>query len=152
MHSLRSGQFPLYIDDLSSGSPSNMRHIDDVTFGENEMRQIAIKRIYEPAAREDGFRVLVDRVWPGGVSKEEAAVDHWAKDIAPSTQLRKWFGHDPARWAEFKERYRAELDERKDQLHELLAIGGNQPLTLVFSAKDVDHNQAVVLKEVLEGM
>ncbi len=93
--------------------------------------------------------MLVDRVWPRGVSREKAAVDLWMKEIGPSTELRKWFGHDPERWDEFRKRYRAELVERADLLDELRRHAGKGPLTLVFSAKDEEHNQAVALKEVL---
>ena len=108
-----------------------------------------VKRIYEPAAHEDGVRVLVDRVWPRGVSKSKARIDTWMKEIGPSTELRKWFGHDPARWTEFRRRYRIELTERGTLLKELRAIARNGPLTLVYSAKDEHHNQAVVLRERL---
>jgi uncharacterized protein YeaO (DUF488 family) len=100
------------------------------------MPRIAIKRIYDPPAEEDGFRVLVDRVWPRGISKKDAAIDHWAKDIAPSTELRKWFNHDPARWNEFQERYRQELENRISTLRQepvaesgALAIG--RPFRLI---------------------
>lgn len=116
------------------------------------MTRVAIKRIYDRPEPRDGFRVLVDRVWPRGISKQKAAIDHWAKDVAPSNELRKWFGHDPARWNEFKHRYRAELDKEADRLHALVEMAGGKPLTLVFSAKDTDHNQAVVLRDVLEHM
>ncbi len=112
-------------------------------------RRIAIKRIYEPAQKEDGARILVDRVWPRGLSKDAAAVDHWARDLAPSTALRKWFGHDPAKWDEFQRRYREELEDRASELNELIDAHGDGPMTLLFGAKDVEHNQAVVLKDVL---
>jgi uncharacterized protein YeaO (DUF488 family) len=116
------------------------------------MPRIAIKRIYDPPAEEDGFRVLVDRVWPRGISKKDAAIDHWAKDIAPSTELRKWFNHDPARWNEFQERYRQELENRISTLRQLAEKDGDRRVTLLFSAKNTEHNQAVVLKGVLERM
>jgi uncharacterized protein YeaO (DUF488 family) len=116
------------------------------------MPRIAIKRIYDPPAPEDGFRVLVDRVWPRGMSKKEAAIDHWAKDIGPSTELRKWFNHDPARWREFRERYQGELKDRVSDLRQLLTECGRRRMTLLFSAKDTEHNQAVVLKDVLEKL
>lgn len=116
------------------------------------MPRIAIKRIYDAPAQEDGFRVLVDRVWPRGVSKKDAAIDLWAKDIGPSTELRKWFNHDPARWPEFRKRYQGELTDRIADLRQLLKECGRRPMTLLFSAKDTEHNQAVVLKDVLEGM
>jgi uncharacterized protein YeaO (DUF488 family) len=116
------------------------------------MSCIAIKRIYDPSSTQDGFRVLVDRVWPRGISKKEAAVDHWAKDIALSTALRKWFNHNPARWTEFQKRYRQELKSQIPPLRHLLEKRGRRRMTLLFSAKDTEHNQAVVLKDVLEPM
>jgi uncharacterized protein YeaO (DUF488 family) len=113
--------------------------------------RIAIKRVYEAPEKADGFRVLVDRVWPRGVSKEKAAVDLWMKEIGPSADLRKWFGHRPERWDEFRKRYRDELKDKRDLLDELRAHAGKGRLTLVYSAKDEAHNQAVVIREVLEG-
>lgn len=115
------------------------------------MRDIGIKRVYSQADKSDGFRVLVDRVWPRGMTKEEAAVDLWMKDIGPSTELRKWFDHKVERWEEFRTRYRAELKGKADLLKELREHGSRQALTLVYSAHDEAHNQAVVIKEVLEG-
>lgn len=116
------------------------------------MPDIRIKRAYEPASPADGFRVLVDRIWPRGVAKAEAALDEWAKDLAPSVGLRKWFGHDPARWDGFQERYRAELAQQTSKLSELRALAVKRKLTLVYGAKDTAHNQAVVLQQVLEKM
>ena len=110
-----------------------------------------IKRIYKPVAKSDGFRVLVERLWPRGVTKAKAALHNWLKDIAPSQDLRKWYGHDLARWAEFRERYRAELAEKQDLLDQLCALHGRGPVTLVFAAKDEQHSSAAVLKDVLEG-
>ena len=113
--------------------------------------RIAIKRVYLPPHGDDGKRVLVDRLWPRGVSKHGAAVDVWLKDIAPSARLRKWFGHDPARWDEFRRRYRAELtdnDEAVAQLRELIKAGH---VTLLYGAHDEDHNQARVLLELMKG-
>ena len=115
------------------------------------MGNIGTKRIYDAPAQTDGFRVLVDRVWPRGVTKEKAAIDLWMKDVGPSTQLRKWFGHDPRRWDEFRRRYRAELDDRTDPLEELRGHAAKGRLTLVFSARDEEHNQAVALKQFLGG-
>jgi uncharacterized protein YeaO (DUF488 family) len=112
---------------------------------------IPIKRVYDAPEKSDGFRVLVDRVWPRGVSKQKAAVDLWMKEIGPSTELRKWFGHDPARWHEFRKRYHDELKEKRDLLDELRAHAEKGTLTLVYSARDEAHNQAVVLREVLQG-
>jgi len=115
------------------------------------MHAITIKRVYDGAEKSDGFRVLVDRVWPRGMKKEEAAVDLWMKEIGPSTELRKWFGHEPERWQEFRERFRAELKDKTDLLDELRAHARRQALTLVYSARDEEHNQAVVIQETLEG-
>lgn len=115
------------------------------------MGRIRIKRVYETAADDDGFRVLVDRVWPRGVTKEKAAVDLWLKHIGPSTALRKWFGHELLRWDEFRSRYRLELAARPALVDELRGHAAVGPLTLVYSAHDEVHNQVVVLKEFLEG-
>jgi len=111
-----------------------------------------IKRAYETATAEDGYRVLVDRLWPRGVAKAEAKIDRWRKEIAPSTALRKWFGHDPARWPEFKRRYFAELEAQRESIDELRTQAANKTVTLVFGAKDTNHNQAVALKEYLEPL
>lgn len=116
------------------------------------MARFVIKRIYDPPTPADGFRVLVDRVWPRGVLKDGAAIDLWAKEIAPSAELRKWFGHDPAKWEGFRARYRAELAARSDALGDLLARCGDGTVTLLYGARDREHNQAVVLKEVLEDV
>jgi uncharacterized protein YeaO (DUF488 family) len=111
--------------------------------------QIELKRVYEPASRGDGTRILVDRLWPRGLRKEDAAIDHWLKDLAPSTALRKWFGHDVGRWAEFRKRYRAELAEHPEALAELRSLALKGPITLLFAAHDEVHNNAVVLRELL---
>lgn len=113
--------------------------------------KISIKRAYEDPAAGDGYRVLVDRVWPRGRSKETLALAQWARDIAPSAELRQWFGHDPQRWDVFQQRYRAELEDevQQERLHSLLTDAAGQPLTLVYGAKDEEHNQAVVLRDVL---
>ncbi len=113
------------------------------------MVQVQLKRIYEPPQKSDGYRVLVDRVWPRGLSKDAAQIDIWMKDIAPSTALRKWFNHDPARWVGFQDKYRAELRELGDKLDELRARAKKEPVTLLYGAKDTEHNQAVVLRDVL---
>ena len=115
---------------------------------------IKLKRVYEPAARGDGTRVLVDRVWPRGVTKDAARVVEWMKELGPSDALRKSFNHDPARWAEFRNRYRRELRSAyaQQKLGELAAAARGHTLTLVYSARDETHNQAVVLREVLEQM
>jgi uncharacterized protein YeaO (DUF488 family) len=112
---------------------------------------IRLKRAYEAPAANDGARVLVDRLWPRGVKKADAAIDLWMKDIAPSTELRRWFGHDPARWPEFRRCYAAELREHPDRLEELRDMARRGPLTLVFGARDEAHNDAVVLREMLLG-
>lgn len=109
-----------------------------------------IKRIYEEAEKSDGYRVLVDRVRPRGISKERAHLDEWDKDIAPSTELRKWFGHVPERFQEFAKRYREELSHKVNDLERLRAIDKKQNLTLLYSAHDTKFNQAVVLLEVLK--
>lgn len=110
---------------------------------------LQLKRAYEPRVPEDGVRILIDRLWPRGVSKEKAALDEWMKDIAPSTELRQWFGHDPERWAEFQRRYQAELSKHTDELDRIRALAKKQTVTLIYSAHDEEHNDAVVLKEVL---
>lgn len=109
---------------------------------------ISIKRIYEPAGPSDGTRVLVDRLWPRGMRKEDAPFDLWLKDIAPSTDLRHWFNHEPERWDEFKRRYRAELTDNP-ALAELKALVAKGQTTLLYGAHDEQHNQAVVLAEYL---
>lgn len=116
------------------------------------MSRITTKRIYDTVSADDGLRVLVDGVWPRGVSKRDAKIDSWAKGIAPSTELRKWFRHDPAKWDEFRKRYARELEAQTAELERLLEEAGDGPLTLLFGAKDTRHNQAVVLKEALERM
>lgn len=110
-----------------------------------------IKRAFEDPARDDGVRILVDRIWPRGVSKATARIDQWRKEIAPSTALRKWFGHDPARWAEFKRRYFAELETQRESLDDVRAIAKQKTVTLIYSAKDTEHNQAVALHEYLKS-
>ncbi|HEY9521495.1 MAG TPA: DUF488 domain-containing protein [Methyloceanibacter sp.] len=112
---------------------------------------IRLKRAYEPPAANDGVRILVDRLWPRGVRKANAAINQWMKDIAPSTALRKWFGHDPARWEEFRRRYVEELGEHPEQLTRLRTLAREGRITLVYSAHDEQHNDAVVLRGVLLG-
>ena len=112
------------------------------------MTRLRLKRVYEAPGEDDGVRVLVDRLWPRGLSKEKAALDVWAKEIAPSTELRKWFGHEPARWAEFQQRYAAELDANAAAVDALLAqLDDDRPVTLVYGARDTEHNGAVVLRD-----
>ena len=114
-------------------------------------RNIKLKRAYDYPLAEDGTRILIDRLWPRGVRKADAAIDQWVKDIAPSTGLRKWFGHDPARWHEFRRRYSEEIHRRRDRLDELRTLAQKGRVTLVFAARDEVHNDAVVLREVLLG-
>jgi uncharacterized protein YeaO (DUF488 family) len=111
---------------------------------------VGIKRVYEPPAPTDGYRILVDRLWPRGVTHEAAHIDEWVPDLGPSSELRRWFGHDPARFDEFRRRYTAELATNKAKLAELRRRARARPLTLVYSAHDTEHNDAVVLAEVLE--
>jgi uncharacterized protein YeaO (DUF488 family) len=110
-----------------------------------------IKRVYELPDKEDGVRILVDRLWPRGLTKAKASVDLWLKDVAPSTELRKWFGHDPAKWTEFKTRYRAELRENDEQVKLLKGEIAKGMVTLVYGARDEEHNEAVVLQEFLSS-
>ncbi len=114
------------------------------------MKTIHIKRAYEPYARTDGYRVLVDRVWPRGVSKDALHCDLWAKELAPSAALRTWFGHDPKRWEGFRERYLSELraSDARDRIAQIVHDAEGRTITLVFGAKDVEHNQAVVLERL----
>lgn len=114
--------------------------------------RIRLKRVFDPPEPEDGSRVLVERLWPRGLSKERARLDLWLKQIAPSTELRMWFSHDPAKWAEFQRRYRAELVKNTEAVAQLLHLIGKGPVTLVYAAADVQHNSAVVLKRFLEGV
>ena len=110
---------------------------------------VQLKRAYEPAAADDGVRVLVDRLWPRGVSKDHAAVDLWMKDLAPSTALRQWFNHDPARWAEFQARYGAEVLQQPALFQQLQGLAQQGRITLVYAARDTAHNDAVVLRSLL---
>ena len=110
---------------------------------------IKLKRVYESADEADGKRILVERLWPRGLTKEKAQVDLWMKDVAPSTALRKWFDHDPAKWTEFQKRYRAELEDNSEQVAQLTEAIGKRKTTLVYGAKDEEHNAAIVLLEFL---
>lgn len=112
---------------------------------------VRLKRAYEPVDNEDGTRILVDRLWPRGVSKVDAALDQWMKEVAPSTELRKWFGHDPDRWEEFRRRYSAELHQNPELLSQLRSLARRGPITLVYSAHDEVHNDAIVLRNVILG-
>jgi len=119
--------------------------MNDKISGQN----VKLKRAYENPSADDGTRILIDRLWPRGIKKTDAAIDRWMKEIAPSTELRKWFGHDPARWDEFRRRYSAELREHRDELDRLSDLAHKGVVTLVYSAHDQEHNDAVVLREIL---
>jgi uncharacterized protein YeaO (DUF488 family) len=112
---------------------------------------IAIKRVYEPAAKSDGRRVLVDRLWPRGLKKEDAALDAWAKELAPSSALRRWFGHDPTRWNAFRHRYASELDSAAEYWRPLAEEAARHNVTLLFGTHDEEHNNAVALKAYLDA-
>lgn len=112
---------------------------------------IQTKRAYDRASKDDGERILVERLWPRGVKKEELRLDRWIKDIAPSTALRQWFQHDPAKWGEFRRRYFRELEKHSDAWRPLLALSRRGRVTLVYSAHDTEHNNAVALKEFLQA-
>ena len=111
---------------------------------------VKTKRVYDTAAPGDGQRILVDRLWPRGIRKEEAKIDEWLKDIAPSTELRKWFSHDPAKWPEFKKRYITELKKKSGLMEQMRAEAKKGTITLLFAAGDIEHDNAVVLKELIE--
>jgi uncharacterized protein YeaO (DUF488 family) len=111
---------------------------------------IQVKRVYEPAEPGDGARFMVERLWPRGMKKAALEMEGWLKDVAPSTELRQWFGHDPARWAEFQRRYGAELDAAPDAWAPLVAAARHGPVTLLYSARDTEHNAALALRDYLE--
>lgn len=115
---------------------------------------ISVKRAYDPPQAKDGRRILVDRVWPRGVTKDELRLDGWYRDLAPSTELRKWFGHDPERWPEFQKRYEAELRRAgmRERLSELAAMAKRTKVTLLYGARDEEHNQAIVLRDYLKKL
>ncbi|TMG32562.1 MAG: DUF488 family protein [Chloroflexi bacterium] len=115
--------------------------------------KIQLERVYTARTNARGKRILVDRLWPRGVRKDALKLDLWLRELAPSNELRKWFGHDPRRWEEFERRYYSELQrpERQEQLHELLALARKGPVTLLYGARDEEHNEAVVLRKFLEG-
>jgi uncharacterized protein YeaO (DUF488 family) len=110
---------------------------------------ISIKRAYEAPAQKDGFRILVDRLWPRGLTKAKADIDLWAKEVAPSTELRKWFNHDPDKWKEFQIRYRNELKNNEQALSQVREQAAKRRVTLIYGAKDERHNEAIVLQELL---
>ncbi|GMV77472.1 MAG: hypothetical protein AMXMBFR79_06070 [Chitinophagaceae bacterium] len=112
---------------------------------------IYIKRIYEPPEKKDGYRILIDRLWPRGIAKQEAKIDVWVKEIAPSTELRKWFNHDAVKWKEFKEKYQKELKNNLELVHQIKALEKeNKTITLLFAAKETEYNNAQVLIDVLK--
>lgn len=110
---------------------------------------IRVRRIYEPPSRSDGARLLIDRLWPRGLRKQDARIDQWLKDLAPSTRLRKWFGHRPERWNEFRRRYAVELRQQRKELREIRSLAQGRRVTLLFSAHDGEHNNAIALRDVL---
>ena len=111
--------------------------------------KIIIRRIYEPVLPDDGMRVLVDRLWPRGITRESAKIDFWMREIGPSNALRQWFGHDQQRWEDFRTRYRAELEANREPFERLKTLCDTGPVTLLFAARDIEHNNAVVLAELL---
>jgi uncharacterized protein YeaO (DUF488 family) len=139
-----------------SFSPSGLSN-GNLAFAEKGMRSkplaknIRLKRAYDDPVAADGVRILVDRLWPRGVKKEAAALDFWAKDLAPSTALRKWFGHDPARWAEFRRRYIAEIRQQTEQLDRIRKLARHDTVTLIYAARDQEHNEAVIIRDLLIG-
>ena len=112
-------------------------------------KNIRLKRAYAQRSSDDGVRVLVDRLWPRGLKKVDAAIDHWMKDIAPSSELRRWFAHDPLRWKGFQRRYKQELKQRQKEVNELRTLARRGPITLIFATHDEEHNEAVVLRDFL---
>jgi len=111
---------------------------------------VKVKRVYDPASPGDGRRILVDRLWPRGIRKEDAAIDEWPKDIAPSNELRKWYSHDPAKWGEFRKRYKAELKDKAGVIERLRQESKKRTVTLLYSSKETKLNNAVALKEFIE--
>ena len=124
---------------------------DNSTNEEGNSMKLKIKRVYDKPAEEDGTRILVDRLWPRGLTKQKAKVDVWLKDIAPSTELRKWFAHDPEKWKEFIKKYKNELHENKEQAAILKEYLRQGTVTLVYGARDELHNEALVIKELFSG-
>ena len=119
--------------------------------GRTRRFDISLKRVYDTPSETDGLRVLVERLWPRGISKERAAIQHWLKEIAPSPELRRWYGHRPERWNEFQTRYHAELDANTDAVRALMALCAERAVTFVFAAKDTERNSAVALKKYLRA-
>ena len=117
----------------------------------SRIAMIQTKRVYDPPAAADGLRILIDRLWPRGLTKEEAAIDEWMKDVAPSTELRRWFAHDPEKWREFQRRYRAELKEKSDLIRDITDRAASRNVTLVYGARDEVHNDAAVLASIVRA-
>jgi len=113
---------------------------------------IKLKRAYEAASDDDGVRILVERLWPRGISKEKARIDEWLKELSPSPELRKWFGHDPEKWDEFQKRYRKELDQNQEMAKDLKRRAHGKTITFVYAARDEEHNSALLLKEYLSKL
>jgi len=111
---------------------------------------LKVKRVYDPVSADDGKRILVDRLWPRGIKKEKAHIDEWLREISPSNELRKWYSHDPAKWAEFKKRYKQEIAGKEELLKKIKAEARKQTVTLLFSSKELERNNAHALKEMLE--
>ncbi len=129
----------------------NRKEITGLPRGLTVRAMFRLKRVYERASAEDGYRVLVDRVWPRGLKKEEARIDEWQREIAPSSELRRWYGHDPDKWSEFRSRYVAELDGKPDLVRELRERARSRTVTLLFGARERERNNAVALKAYLEA-
>ena len=134
---------------LSRGRPLRYGHPEATAVKKSVADNIKLKRAYDPPHQSDGTRILVDRLWPRGLKKADASIDEWIKELAPSTELRKWFGHDPAHWQEFRRRYVEELLLHPQELARLRALAQEGPTTLVYSAHDEAHNNAVVLRDLL---
>jgi uncharacterized protein YeaO (DUF488 family) len=115
------------------------------------VKNVKLKRAYDKPVAADGMRILVDRLWPRGVKKDAAAIDLWAKDLAPSTELRKWFGHDPGRWEGFRRRYTAEIRQHTEQLDKIRTLARRGTVTLIYAARDQEHNEAVIIRDMLVG-
>ena len=114
-------------------------------------KNVKLKRVYDEPVAADGKRILVDRLWPRGMKKEAAAIDLWAKDLAPSTELRKWFSHDPTRWAEFERRYTSEVLQQAELLEKIRQLARRGTVTLIYAARDHEHNEAVIIRDMLVG-
>jgi uncharacterized protein YeaO (DUF488 family) len=130
--------------------PERIFPLTNLSSEDAQAMTIQIKRAYAAPEKSDGFRILVDRLWPRGLTKEKAKVDLWLKDVAPSTELRKWFAHDPERWSEFQSRYLDELKSNSEPLAQLKEKSAHGPVTLLYAARDEEHNEAVVLKNLLK--